>query len=330
MRLPAAAILGVGAVLGGIAARLRAAATQVDEQYRSPVLLLPDVPLVHPLAALSRSMPARPGPIADGVVVTDRMVPGRDGSSIRVWIHEAQRASDEPIPALLHIHGGGFVLGDPVSSHGRCSTIASELGIRVVSVDYRLAPEHPFPAGLDDCVDVLRWMHESAVEEGVDPARIAVGGESAGGGLAACTAQAATDLGLPLAFQLLVYPMLDDRTRARVDGRGRYVWSAASNRYGWASYLGGIDPSTPYAVGARRTDLSGLPPAWIGVGALDLFHAEDLAYAERLRAAGVAVELVEVPGAYHGFDALRPLAPGVQTFERMMREALRAGLASAA
>lgn len=326
MRLSTTTLLGIGAVLGGIAARRRAAALQVDPQYRSPVLLLPDLPLVHPLAALSRSTPARPGPIADGVVVTDRMVPGRDGRSIRVWIHEASRTSDEPIPAYLHVRGGGFVLGDPVGSHERCSTIAAELGIRVVSVDYRLAPEHPFPAALHDCVDVLRWMGETADGEGIDAARIAVGGESAGGGLAACTAQAATDLGLPLAFQLLVYPMLDDRTRARVDDRGRYVWSAASNRYGWRSYLGDVDPSTPYAAGARRADLSGLPPAWIGVGELDLFHAEDLAYAERLRAAGVAVEVVEVPGAYHGFDAVRPSAPGTRTFERSMREALRAGL----
>lgn len=325
MRLSTAAILGVGAVLGGVAARRHAAALRVDPQYRSPVLLLPDLPLVHPLAALSRSVPARPGRIADGVVVTDRMVPGRDGP-IRVWIHDATRAGDQPTPAYLHIHGGGFVLGDPVSSHERCSTIAAELGIRVVSVDYRLAPEHPFPAALHDCVDVLRWMAETADAEGIDASRIAVGGESAGGGLAACTAQAATDLGLPLAFQLLVYPMLDDRTRARVDDRGRYVWSAASNRYGWRSYLGDVDPATPYAAGARRADLSGLPPAWIGVGALDLFHAEDVAYADRLRADGVAVELVEVPGAYHGFDALRPAAPGVQAFERRMREALQTGL----
>ncbi len=325
MRLSTASILGVGAVLGGVAACRHAAALRVDPQYRSPVLLLPDLPLVHPLAALSRSVPARPGRIADGVVVTDRMVPGRDGP-IRVWIHDATRAGDEPTPAYLHIHGGGFVLGDPVSSHERCSTIAAELGIRVVSVDYRLAPEHPFPAALHDCVDVLRWMAETADAEGIDASRIAVGGESAGGGLAACTAQAATDLGLPLAFQLLVYPMLDDRTRARVDDRGRYVWSAASNRYGWRSYLGDVDPATPYAAGARRADLSGLPPAWIGVGALDLFHAEDVAYADRLRADGVAVELVEVPGAYHGFDALRPTAPGVQAFERRMREALRTGL----
>lgn len=326
MRCSTAAIVGVGAVLGGIAAHRRAAAMQVDPQYRSPVLLLPDLPLVHPLAALSRSLPARPGRIADGVVVTDRMVAGRDGSSIRVWIHEASRASDAPVAAYLHIHGGGFVLGDPVSSHERCSTIAAELGVRVVSVDYRLAPEHPFPAALHDCVDVLRWMRDTAEEEGVDASRIAVGGESAGGGLAACTAQAAVDLGLPLAFQLLVYPMLDDRTRRRVDDRGRYVWSAVSNRHGWRSYLGGVDPSTPYAVAARRADLTRLPPAWIGVGTLDLFHAEDLLYAERLHEAGVDVELVEVPGAYHGFDAVRPSAPGVQAFERRMREALRDGL----
>jgi len=317
----------VGVALGAVGARMRSAAMQVDPQYRSPALLLPDLPLARPLAALSRIMPARPSRIADGVVVTDRVVSGRRGGRIRVWIYDPPRSGDGATPAFLHIHGGGFVLGDPVASHERCSTIAAAVGIRVVSVDYRLAPEHPFPAALEDCVDVLRWMAESAGDEGVDAARLAVGGDSAGGGLAACTAQAATDLGIPLAFQLLIYPMLDDRTRRRVDHRGRFAWSAASNRFGWSAYLGDADPSTPYAVAARRQDLAGLPPAWIGVGDLDLFHAEDVAYAERLRAAGVAVELVEVPGAHHVFETLRPEAPGSRAFERATREALRAAFA---
>ncbi|QCR20302.1 alpha/beta hydrolase [Agrococcus sp. SGAir0287] len=320
--------VAAGVVLGAVAARQVAAARQVDPQYRSPVLLLPDLPLARPLAALSRVLPARPSPIADGVVVTDRLVPGRDGSQVRVWVCEPERDGDEPLPAVLHLHGGGYVLGHAVESLERCSTIAAEVGVRVVSVDYRLAPEHPFPAAIDDCVDALRWIVASSDAEGVDASRIAVVGDSAGGGLAACTAQTATDLGIQLAIQVLIYPMLDDRTRRRVDDRGRYAWSAASNRYGWSSYLRGVDPATPGAVAARRPDLAGLPPAWIGVGDLDLFHAEDVAYAARLRAAGVEVELVEVPGAHHVFETLRPDAPGSRAFERAIREALRAALVS--
>ncbi|SDH45272.1 alpha/beta hydrolase [Agrococcus jejuensis] len=325
MSVRSLAVLGFGAAVGGAVARRVAAAGQVDPQYRSAALLLPDVQLVRPMAALFRRVRPRPTAIADGVVATDRLVRARDGRGIRVWVYEA--ATDgAPVPAVLHVHGGGYVMGDPVASHARCSAIAAELGVRVVSVDYRLAPEHPFPAAIDDCVDVLAWMHASADAEGVDAARIAVVGDSAGGGLGACTAQAGFDLGLPVAFQALVYPMLDDRTRRRVDDRGRYAWPASSNRFAWDAYLAGAPGTSPYAAAARRADLAGLPPAWIGVGSLDLLHAEDLAYASRLRAAGVPVEVVEVPGAYHAFETLRPDAPGSQTFEHLLREALRAGL----
>lgn len=192
--------------------------------------------------------------------------------------------------------------------HEVCAHYARELGILVVGVDYRLAPEHPFPAALDDCYAALRWLHDRAEQLGVDPARIAVGGASAGGGLAAGLAQRAHDLAeVPVALQVLTYPMLDDRTVLRRDhaGRGRILWTPASNRYGWTSYLGhppGAAEPPPYAVPARRADLAGLPPAWIGVGELDLFHDEDVEYARRLEAAGVPVTLHVEPGMYHAAE----------------------------
>lgn len=322
--------VGAAVAIGARIARVREAAAAVDPQYRTPWLLLPDLAIGPAAVTLSRRARAKAAPVADGVAVERRLVDGREGRRVPVWVYEPERTG-EPLAVLLYVHGGGFVLGDPVTYHDRCSSIAAELGIRVVSVDYRLAPEDPFPAALDDCVDALRWIHASADAEGVDPARVAVGGDSAGGGLAACTVQAAVDEALPVAFQLLWYPMLDDRTVTRTDhaGTGRFVWSTGSNLHGWTSYLGlepGGDAVPPYAVAARREDLAGLPPTWIGVGELDLFFEEDVAYARRLRAAGVDVALVEVPGAFHAFERIVPDAPGSRIFERRMRAALRAGL----
>ncbi len=169
----------------------------------------------------------------------------------------------------------------------------------MVSPDYRLAPENPFPAALDDCMATLKWMGKHADELGIDPDRIAVYGVSAGGGLAAAVAQRAFDEGIPLRAQALVYPMIDDRTALRDDlaGRGELTWSPKSNRFAWTAYLGReprMSDAPEYAAPARRTDVAGLPPAWIGVGDLDLFYDEDVAYAEKLTAAGVPCELVTV------------------------------------
>jgi acetyl esterase/lipase len=186
--------------------------------------------------------------------------------------------------------------------------LVCELGIVVVSVDYRLAPEQPFPTPLEDCYTALKWMHDQSAVVGIDPARIAVGGASAGGGLAACLSQLAVDRGeVSPVLQLLVYPMLDDRTvlRQEVPHRELLTWTPENNRYGWEAYLNqpaGLESAPAYAVAARRTDLKGLPPAWVGVGTLDLFYEEDKAYAERLIRDGVDCEWVEVPGAFHGFD----------------------------
>ena len=240
-----------------------------------------------------------------------------------------------PTGALLWIHGGGLVLGRPELDVDWCSRIVAEVDVVVVAVRYRLSPEHLFPAGLDDCAAALDWLHDQADELGVDPARIAVGGASAGGGLAAAVCQRALDEDrVPVAFQLLQYPMLDDRTalRRERDIRSVFAWTPRSNRFGWTSYLGhrpGRAEPPAYAAPARRTDLAGLPPAWIGVGDLDLFRDEDLDYADRLRAAGVPCELDVVPGMYHGADVhLAGTSPLMRDFRQAMLDALSRAVGS--
>jgi len=233
-----------------------------------------------------------------------------------------------PGPGLLWIHGGGYVIGHPAQDDVLCRRFARQLGVTVASVDYRLAPEHSYPAPLEDCYSALTWL---AAQPSVDPARTAIGGASAGGGLAAALALLARDRGevAPVA-QLLVYPMLDDRTvdRRGLDKPGLRLWNQASNKFGWSAYLGDADPEV--AVPARRQDLRGLPPAWMGVGTLDLFHDEDLAYAERLKAAGVSCEVEVVDGAFHGFDGIVPKAEVSQSFFASQCAMLRRALAPAA
>jgi acetyl esterase/lipase len=190
-------------------------------------------------------------------------------------------------------------------------------------VDYRLAPEHPYPAPLEDCYSALTWL---AGLPAVDPARVAIGGASAGGGLAAALALLARDRGeITPVLQLLAYPMLDDRSGAVPKNLNYRLWSPKSNRFGWAAYLGTADPQV--AVPARRDDLSGLAPAWIGVGTHDLFHDQDLAYAERLTAAGVPCDVEVVPGAFHGFDAVVPKAAVSRSFFASQCASLRTALA---
>jgi acetyl esterase/lipase len=231
-------------------------------------------------------------------------------------------------PALLWIHGGGYVIGSAAQDDDLCRRFARELGATVASVDYRLAPENPYPIPLEDCYSALAWLERLP---SVDPARVAIGGASAGGGLAAALALMARDRGeIRLAAQLLVYPMLDDRTveRKGLDNPGHRLWNQSSNKFGWACYLGDADRDV--AVPARREDLSGLPPAWMGVGTLDLFHDEDLAYAERLRAAGVPCQVEVVSGAFHGFDGIVPKAEVSQSFFDSQCAVLREAFATAA
>ncbi len=222
-------------------------------------------------------------------------------SGVGVRLHRPPGATT-PGPALLWIHGGGYLIGNAAQDDVLCRRFANAAGITVASVDYRLAPEFPFPAPVEDCHAALAWL---AGLPAVDPARVAIGGASAGGGLAASLGLMARDRGeVEVASQLLVYPMLDDRsaTRPAIDVTGHRLWSQDDNAYGWQCFLGDADPQV--AVPARRGDLAGLPPAWIGVGTLDLFHDEDIAYAERLREAGVPCDVEVVRGVFHGFDGI--------------------------
>jgi acetyl esterase/lipase len=231
-------------------------------------------------------------------------------------------------PALLWIHGGGYVIGKAAQDDALCRRFARELGATVASVDYRLAPAHAYPVPLEDCYSALQWLVRLP---SVDSSQVAIGGASAGGGLAAALALLTRDRGeIELAAQLLVYPMLDDRTvdRKDLDNPGLRLWNQSSNKYGWSAYLGGADPEA--AVPARREDLSGLPPAWLGVGTFDLFHDEDLAYAERLKAAGVPCEVEVVDGAFHGFDGIVPKAEVCLSFFRSQCALLRRAFAPAA
>lgn len=227
--------------------------------------------------------------------------------------------------AVLWIHGGGYVLGSPVQDDTFCSITARDLGVTIVSVDYRLAPEHPFPAPLQDCWIAWMWLQRNASRFGIDPARVVLGGQSAGGGLAACLCQRlVADGGSRPAALWLSAPMLDDRTAARrdLDALRHLGWTNDNNLYGWSSYLAtppGATDVPEFAVAARRDDLTGTPPTWIGVGTIDLFHDEDVAYAQRLRAAGVEVELDIVPGAPHGFDSWAPGAGLAREFHARAR-----------
>lgn len=265
-------------------------------------------------------------PPAD-VEKTERFVPGPKGApEVRVFVFTPKKAA-EPRPAYLHIHGGGYVVGSADMSEANCARTASEQGAVVVTVDYRLAPETPFPGPVEDCYAALKWLHANAKELGVDPARIAIGGESAGGGLAAGLALLARDRGeIRIAHQQLIYPMIDDRPLADPHPyTGEFIWTHSSNRFGWTSLLGhepGRDGVSPYAAAARAENLEALPPTFISTGALDLFLEENLEYARRLTRAGVPVELHVYPGGVHGFDMVADSRLAIQ-HGRDQREALK-------
>jgi acetyl esterase/lipase len=227
-----------------------------------------------------------------------------NGITLRIYTPDT-RLTDA---ALLWIHGGGMVIGSAKQDDLFCAETARELGMIVVSTEYRLAPEFPFPAPLNDCYGAWKWLQTSADQLMVDPSRVAIGGQSAGGGLAASLVQRIHDTGgiQPMA-QWLFCPMLDDRTAAKreLDLIAHKVWDNQQNFVGWKAFLGthpGAEQVPDYAVSARRDNLRGLPPTWIGVGDIELFFDEDRTYAERLSATGVDCTLDVVPGAPHGFE----------------------------
>jgi acetyl esterase/lipase len=274
----------------------------IDPEPREATARAPKLNLANPLVLRTISTLSRFAPGARVDQVDRRIV--RDGG-VRVRVYTPPSPSGA---GLLWIHGGGLVLGSAATDDRMCSETALETGAIVVSVDYRLAPRHPFPAAIDDCADAHAWFLRNADDLGVDTARIAVGGQSAGGGLAAAHVQKLVDGGEPPIAQWLFCPMLDDRTATdrRLDAEGHFVWNNRSNMVGWGAYLGeslGAPTLPDYAAPGRREDLGGFPPTWLYTSTVELFYQEDMAYARRLEDAGAAVTLDVVPGAPHGFEA---------------------------
>jgi acetyl esterase/lipase len=271
-------------------------------------------------------------PVIPGVTTEDRSIPGpKKSPDVKIRIYRPVKQAGL-LPALLWIHGGGYILGDIDQEDFSSKQLALAGECVIVSVEYRLAPEHPYPAPLEDCYAALKWLAAHAGELKVERSRIAIGGASAGGGLAAGLAILARDRAeVPVMFQLLVYPMIND---CNVVPAGETVpdalfWTRESNLVGWRSYLG-CQPGTAgiscYAVAYRAEKLEGLPPAYITVGDIDLFAGEDMDYARRLVAAGVPTELHVYPGGPHAFDMLVPTADISKRFTADMNRALKRAL----
>ena len=300
-----------------------------------PLQLSPEsLPLVREANALPVDGAPDPVELFPDVTTTEHFVPGADGApDVRVLYYEPKN-KEASAPAMVWIHGGGYVIGSADADEILCRRIVVETGLTIASVDYRLAPEAQGLELVEDCYAALRWLHGNANELGIDTTRISIGGASAGGGLAACLAILARDRAeFPVAFQLLIYPMLDDRTSSTREAHpyaGEFIWTPESNRFGWESILGhapGGDDVSPYTAAARVEDVSGLPPAFISVGALDLFLEEDIDYAKRLIAAGVPTELHVYPGAYHAYD-LNAEARVTKAYFRDLTDALNQASAS--
>ncbi len=278
-----------------------------------------------------REVPPLPAELAE-VRMTEKFIPGPVGApDVRVLQYDPPGAAVSARPAVLYIHGGGYVLGTADMSDVANRIMALRLGCVVVSVDYRLAPETPWPGSLEDNYAALRWLAGNAAQLGVDPARIAIMGESAGGGHAAALAIHARNQGGPaICFQLIDFPMLDDRTCTDPDPHpyaGEFVWTPEHNQFGWGALLAGEpggDDVHETAAPARVKDPAGLPPAFISIGSLDLFLDESLEYVRRLARAGVPVELHVIPGAYHGFGIAADAPQARQAHDLRMEALARA------
>jgi acetyl esterase/lipase len=261
-------------------------------------------------------------PQASGMTVTDRVVPGEPGDP-DITVRGIKPADSEgPLPLVYWIHGGGFIFGSGLMPDPRLEHWVKDLGCCVVSVEYRLAPESPFPAALHDCYAGLRWAVAALA-----PSRVVVVGASAGGGLAASLSHLVRDRGeLHLDYLALIYPMIDDRRTTPSSQLDTVVWTPGANRLGWEWYLGEATETPVLAAVARATDLSGLPPTFVGVGGLDLFRDEDVQYALRLAQAGIPTELHVYPGAPHGFEIMTT-APVAQQCNRDLDDAIRRAIA---
>jgi acetyl esterase/lipase len=276
--------------------------------------------------------PAAVNPLVERSDEILRGLPGRPGVRVR-WYRP--RGVTGPLPCLVWLHGGGYIMGTLDENDDRLERLAIEVGCAVASADWRLAPEHPYPDGLDDAETVWRTIHDDPAAFAVDPGRLAVGGASAGGGLAAALCLRLRETGQPQpALQLLIYPMLDDREltpsiRASADPGHWGLWHLAANRMCWRAYLGGLSgadvPAT--AAPARAQDLSGLAPAFLGIGDVDAFLDENLHYAARLSRAGVPTELHVYPGVIHGGFGALPATPRTAQFLRDIYAGLTAAFA---
>lgn len=245
------------------------------------------------------------------VLITTRIIKGPE-SNVLIKIYEPKHRKNEKLPAVFWIHGGGYVLGHPDGDDGLCECFVNEINCVVVSIDYRLAPEHNYPAAIEDCYAGLKWTADNAQELGIEASRIAIAGASAGGGLTAALALMARDKGEPkIAFQMPLYPMLDDRNATPSsyeinEENLPAAWNREANIIAWNMYLGqsASDEVSPYAAPARAKDLRGLPPAYTFIGQLDPFRDETIEYVARLAQAGVPVEFHLYPGCFHGFDSI--------------------------
>jgi acetyl esterase/lipase len=275
------------------------------------------------IAEMTKDLPPN-----DRVVCEDRTAPGLDGDpDVPVRVYRPVDLTGTA-PGLYYIHGGGMILGSIEGEHQSALALCEALGCVLVSVEYRLAPEHPHPAPVHDCYAGLVWMADHADELGIDPDRLAIYGASAGGGLTIGTALMARDRGTPqLCFQMPIYPMIDDRndTPSSHEITDVGIWDRAGNIEAWAWYLGDGEPDA-YAAPARADDVAGLPPTFIDVGELDLFRDEDISFALRLLEAGVPTELHVHPGAYHGSEAFAPDAALSQRISALRLDALRRAL----
>lgn len=266
------------------------------------------------------------------VETIEKFVPGKEGDpDVRVLIHRPKN-QDTVLPGLYYIHGGGFIAGTANDMARACERYVAEMNCVVVNVDYRLAPEHPYPAPIEDCYAGLKWFADTATELKVDVNRIVVTGGSAGGGLTAALSLLARDRrGPKIAFQLPMYPMIDDRcsTPSNSEITDQRVWNGISNRTAWDMYLGELKDAEDvpiYAAPARTEDYSNLPPTFICIGDLDPFRDETITYVQKLRQSGVPVEFHLYPGGFHAFEGYVPQANISQqltsTYERALKEAL--------
>jgi acetyl esterase/lipase len=290
---------------------------------------------VAKLAKRREMLSSMVAPILPEVPAREMHIPARrHGPELGLWIVNSSPGAHRA--AIVHMHGGGFTASSARGSVPHLQSMARALDCTIVSVDFRNAPETRHDGSLEDNYAGLQWTHRHADELGIDRSRIAVMGESGGGGHAALLAITARDRGeMQLLFQMLIYPMIDDRTgssRATPPHLGAFNWNADANRFGWRCFLGeepGTDRVPSCAVPARLQSVAGLPSTFIGVGALDLFVDENVNFARRLLVAGVPTELLVVPGAFHGFDLIARDAGVSKRFNAAKLDALRRAFASA-